>query len=66
MSDEGLKAVYGNSTSIIHDMFLTTVLMVAKEFKFDKAIPEFGEWMKKLDSVPGEVILKEKRKYIKD
>jgi len=66
MSGDGLRAVYGNSTSIIHDMFLTAISMVAKEFKFDKAMPEFEEWMKKLDSVPGEVILEEKRKYIKD
>jgi len=66
MSPKGLKAVYGNSTSIIHDIFLTTVSIVAKELKLDKAMPEFEEWMKKLDSVPGEVILKEKKKYIKD
>jgi len=66
MSDEGLKAVYGNSAGIIYDMFLTSILMVAKEFKFDKAMPKFEEWMKKLDSAAGEVILEEKRKYIKD
>ena len=65
MSEEGLKAVYGNSTRIIHDMFLTAVSIIAKEFKFDKAIPKFEEWMRKLDSVPGEVILREKEKYIK-
>ncbi len=66
MSDEGLKAVYGNSTRIIHDMFLTAVSIIAKEFGFDKAMPKFDEWIKKLDLVPGEVILKEKEKYIKD
>ena len=63
-SKEFLELVYGDSMRLIHEMFVDAVLLVARALKITSAIPEFSEWIKQLELVPGFAILEEEKKFL--
>lgn len=52
------NAVFASSHRLILEMFTTATELVAKEFHFDKADPEFSKWIKKLRMIPGLELLR--------
>ena len=61
---ETLELVYGDSMRLIHEMFIDAILILARELKLNKAIPNFDDLLKELKLMPGFVILEENKKYL--
>ena len=60
-SKESLELVYGDSMRIVHEMFVDAALLIARALKITSAIPEFREWFKQLQLIPGFAILEEEK-----